>query len=659
MATSEPITPRQAVWEENRAMESRSFPAALHGAAFVSSEGKVYRLFAEDESPSLGETLQFDRFEYESELTEERDDFQSGPILPMTLRFFSDSIDSTTEAVEGIDSSPPSTLPLDEALRRLRAVEGTWGRRSEEPAVRIFDSMSQSATNRSRRVLGRTWTPKSNFEEKHTEENRQRSTIRWDEIVLRTAEEPFDDAAQTERRIIRLFETETSHGTPTTETIKSTSDHATRADKPKNVIGPFRQRVSAVEKPVRLPERGAKVTSEFRAAIVRSTDISLEILEQPVDKAPWLIGRPCPETEKTAAIQKETPVEKAQHKNVSVKETLFRQRPLIKKQTTLLSPGPPPPLTSVVELRVDAGVQQTVTPIPLIRVVMQSSRRRSGFVPRKETIRARPVEQCPENFVETEASEVIRTEFVNTVSELLEATAIHEILAAENPNVIEEWGPSLSNVDEVPSGISSMLRPFSVAFRWPTVCDALKKKAETQICSLADYLIALKEHRRKTICFHGFFPSEGCSTVLLCAVRELTDRGFNVLLVDGNGRNPELAKLLGVPAPMGNGERFALVDDRLELLLLIGNSSKTEGKSLKLSERVGFLKNSYDFILIDAGSLTEGEPLEKTLFWQETAADGVLLVINTKNRQPVNLEAVDARLRQHGIELLGVSENYV
>ena len=611
----EPIKTKQAGWEEKEAMESRSFPAALHGAAFVSSEGKVYRLFAEDESSSLGETLQFDRFEYEPPPAENREDH---PIFPMTLRFFSDSQTETDEKnADSFDGSLPSTLSLDEALRRLRAVEGTWGRRSEEPSVRIFDSMSQSATVRSRRVLGKA--------------------------------QPSEDPAPTDRQhTIPLFDAAQPCRPPKTVSVQET-----RTDQPKNLGGPSRQNASVAAKPIQ--------TSEFRAAATRSTEISFEILEKPAANVPWQAVAARLETEKKSEPQQETS-EPTLEKTPS-NEFLFRERPVIEKQRTCTLDG------SVVELRVDNDDRQTpASPIPLIHVVMPPPRRRPRFVPRKESMRPRFEEERPEHLTPTtltaveEETSASETKTLETASESFETAAVQEILVEEKSavveepfvvtTVVEEWEPAESVPDETAFEMGEPLKLRSISFRWPDVCDALKKKADTQIGSLADYLVALKEHGRKTICFHGFFPAEGCTTLLLCAVRELTDRGFSVLLVDGNVRHPELPMLLDVPKPTKNDELLSLADHRLELLSLTG-------KTPERSKQVGLLKNSYDFILIDAGSLTEGEPSEKTLFWQETAADGVMLVINTKNRQPVNLEAVDGRLRQHGIELLGVSENYV
>ena len=519
-------------------MESRSFPAALHGAAFVSSEGKVYRLFAEDESPSLGESLQFNRFEYESAI-EQLDDFRAVPPFPMTIRFSPDSAETVMNVDERIGNTlncpSPSTLSLNEAIRRLRAVEGLWRRRSEEPSVQLFDSMSQSATDKSKRVFSKTQPSIS--EVGRTEEKPQRPVVRQSKIDFQPTTKPFEEEFDVRGLGLECEKNSNSGFLPL----------------------------------------------EYR---IPDTD------SQPTDHEP---------------------------------------RPTIH----------------------------------LLRVIMRAPQRSVRFVPQRKTgaCRQRGRTERPESIVAETVEQIDNGEVVSMLK--FETTDTSELIFGEDNSivvkepmlekVVEETLAPHPNVNQDAEERDEPIKPRCVSFRWPSVCDALKEKADRQIRSLADHLIVLKENIRQTICFHGFFPSEGCSTLLLCAVRELTDRGFNVLLVDGNTRNPELPKLLGIPTAWALGERLALVDHRLELLSLYG----TTGKMNSTLTQVRLLKHSYDFILIDAGSLTEGDPSEKTLFWQETAADGVFLVVNTKNRQPVNLDAVGSRLRRHGVELLGVSENYV
>ena len=148
--------------------------------------------------------------------------------------------------------------------------------------------------------------------------------------------------------------------------------------------------------------------------------------------------------------------------------------------------------------------------------------------------------------------------------------------------------------------------------------------------------------------------------MLLCAVRELMERELRVLLVDANCHHPMLPELLGVELTPGSAERVTLIDERLELLSwgerAVGADGKTE---VDQSAYIGHLREGYDFVLIDGGSLTEGIPEEKTIFWRETETDGVILVVNAMTHRPLNLEAVDKNIRKHGVELLGVMENYV
>ncbi|MDR1963154.1 MAG: hypothetical protein LBQ50_05200 [Planctomycetaceae bacterium] len=198
---------------------------------------------------------------------------------------------------------------------------------------------------------------------------------------------------------------------------------------------------------------------------------------------------------------------------------------------------------------------------------------------------------------------------------------------------------------------------------WPEHLKSLERAASDQICFLADHLEIQKEQGRTVLSFNGFYSGDGCTTLALCAARELAERGYRLLLVDAHRQNPELPQLLHLKTNPDFYEIITLIPERLELLpwsetaIEISNNNQTTTQSF--SEIVGSFRADYDFILLDNGSLTECPFSERMILWREMGSDGVLLVLNMKNPVPVNIRGIAQRLLQNQVNLLGIVENYV
>jgi hypothetical protein len=198
---------------------------------------------------------------------------------------------------------------------------------------------------------------------------------------------------------------------------------------------------------------------------------------------------------------------------------------------------------------------------------------------------------------------------------------------------------------------------------WPEYLQSLESAASDQIGFLADHLEMLQRCNCRTISFNGFYPGDGCTTLALCAARELAERGYRVLLADAHRQNPVLPKLLCLKTDPHLYEIITLIQNSLEFLpwteTAIEIASPNVPYMQSFAEIIQSFRNDYDFILLDNGSLIESPLAERVLFWQETYSDGVLLVLNKKNPAPVNVQNIAHRLRQYHINLLGVVENYV
>ena len=198
---------------------------------------------------------------------------------------------------------------------------------------------------------------------------------------------------------------------------------------------------------------------------------------------------------------------------------------------------------------------------------------------------------------------------------------------------------------------------------WPKYLASLEYRASNQIRHLADHLEMQLANGRKVVSFHGFRSGDGSTTLSLCAARELAERGHRLLLADAHPQYPELAMLLELDVHPHLYEIMTLIPDRLELLpwseSFIETVSHDQTHMTSFADIVASLRDEYDGILLDSGSLTES-PLKKYVGqWRQMRSDGVLLVVNTKNPEPINVRAVAQRLHQFNVELLGVAENYV
>ena len=195
-------------------------------------------------------------------------------------------------------------------------------------------------------------------------------------------------------------------------------------------------------------------------------------------------------------------------------------------------------------------------------------------------------------------------------------------------------------------------------FRWSAQLDSLKQTAGNQTQMLTDHLIVQSNQGTKVICFKSIFPGDGCSTILLCAARTLSERNYRILLVDAHHRHIDMPKQLNFSGNLDSGNEVITLSNRLGLW--VWQESKTaEENRTTLAEIITIHREKYDLILLDDGSITESPLTEFVEFWNHAALDGVILVSNTKRSAEIPVSHIAGRFRQHRIHLIGVTENYV
>ena len=618
-------------------MNLDTLPDALDGAAFVSSEGRVYRLFTDDERPSLGGTFQFGSSEFQSMQPRDRSEFP--PRMPgkhtASVRFY----DTSSFAPLTGDDSPdtdndlvsPTILPIDEAIRRIRAVEGTWNRRAEEPAVRLLDTMSQSATDKSWQALSSCQTSNRSL---HTQTGK-------------TGVPP-------EKKLLKIISTNSGRTNP-----ESRCETNTPILERKNVVAPLCCEIVVGGKPIFLGERKVNLTQEIREVTACATDIPPGVLEQSADRkrAPLFARRTKSEIESSLSHHSKT-AEKSLPQRPIEPEIFPEDDPVSPSQLSVEHWEIESYNTTIV-LKTEEKPGNT-RPIMLTRLAVPTAQRRQGWGARQrlphflQMKKKEVAEQVRTTIGQTRLNEID----LEPPSSALEAPPIESVTETiVETIVVKDATSTVLPTEEHGPVVSETVKPRQMPFQWPSKSEIVKAKAPQQIGLLTERLLTLREHARKRICFHSFLPEEGCSTMLICAARELVERGFHVLVADTNSHHPTLSKLLGIEWTPSSAKWVTLIDERFELLPWgDGVNGKPGWNPSAYTER---LWEKYDFVLIDGGSLTEGEPEEKTILWKETQTDGVLLVVNVMTHRPPNLEAVDRSIRKHGAELLGVVENYV
>ena len=196
------------------------------------------------------------------------------------------------------------------------------------------------------------------------------------------------------------------------------------------------------------------------------------------------------------------------------------------------------------------------------------------------------------------------------------------------------------------------------AFQWSEQLNSLMQTASNQIRMLTDHLVVQRNQGIKAICFKSVFPEDGCSTILLCAVRALMKRNYRILLVDTHHRHIDLPKQLNLSGNLETENEVIRVNDHLGLW--VWQESKTVEENMELiTDVITVHRDQYDLILLDDGSVTESPLMAFVAFWNRVELDGVVLVSNTKRPTEMPLSHIASRLRQHHIPLIGIAENYV
>ncbi len=210
-------------------------------------------------------------------------------------------------------------------------------------------------------------------------------------------------------------------------------------------------------------------------------------------------------------------------------------------------------------------------------------------------------------------------------------------------------------------------------FTWPRVCRRLMARAAEEFDRLADALLAANARGQKVLAMAGCCRGEGATTLLLCAARQLAERGVKLVLVDADLAQPRLAKRLGVELQSGwnetSGEEAtflsnAIVESAANNLALSAIRQPADdpkrGDWSRLAPCLDTLRNHYEMVLVDLGPLesieSTGDLFERTVGGK---IDAILLIRNPRITSEARLADVEAQLTASGVALAGLIENFV
>lgn len=588
-----------------------SLSASLKGAAFVSSEGRVYRLFSDEEESRLADVFALEPFDARLDTESSEQTLSNEPApeeIPVGL--------SDMPAIS-VQAAPSPGLSLDEAIRRSRAVEGVC-RQQVARSERIFEFISPhpTGTESSRKTSpsDRKSTPSMPSPGKPVRPEPTASLSIWKALDI-SGEKDRPSAAPP---VVEPAEESLPEETLSLEQYRH-GDGET---------GPVGEQAA-----------GRNDVDSGGAAAVRMIRLRL----------PLLLGR----------RPRKKPFDLPKHPERRESRPDAVDPPMI---VPFRLPEPEQELEPESELKSECSATEPVAedtpPESEDRLTLRPDAPNDDAVLKTEQDDA-PEERSESPDVETSVIEIFETETPGAEMpdvEISVAETVDIAVAEVSVDAVPEPRQPACPADATVRGESTW-QPA-----WPPHLDSLKRRAPGQIDGLSDHLEGLWKARKKVVCFNGFRRGDGCTTLLLCAARELARRGFHVLTVDAHPENPDLPGLLDAPFD-AEFCRIVLLENRLEFLHwsdeVIEIDTPRGKTSQTFGELVATLRDDYDFILLDNGCLDASSLDRRLRFWREAHSDGVLLIVNTKNPDAAGLRDVARRLRRHEVELLGIAENYV
>jgi Mrp family chromosome partitioning ATPase len=208
---------------------------------------------------------------------------------------------------------------------------------------------------------------------------------------------------------------------------------------------------------------------------------------------------------------------------------------------------------------------------------------------------------------------------------------------------------------------------------WPAASLELVERARREWDQFTAHLIERMGQSEKRIALAGTAHGDGTTTIALAIARHVAARGMRPLVVDADSENPELASLCGVLAQTGwddvvcgelaPGEALiTAVEDGVTLLpwRARGGDLAKAAAAPRASEVFATLDEHYDLLVLDALPLVDRTAIASfAALAGAVRLDALYLIHNVRTTSREQLSALCARIRDCGLPLAAVIENFV
>ncbi len=234
-------------------------------------------------------------------------------------------------------------------------------------------------------------------------------------------------------------------------------------------------------------------------------------------------------------------------------------------------------------------------------------------------------------------------------------------------HVVDTRGADAESESEPAAGEDLNDQEFDAAWEvsqivWPKICEQLYGDDQTSFVAICEKLRATADAGRNLIAVTSHRRGEGRTTLALCLARELADAGANILLIDADFQNPQIAAQLQLNLP-GNwtdaarrqtslAESAVRLDD-VGLTLLTLGAAEPDGKlslrDKRVAEAIRQTANHFDIVLVDAGPAIDGKP---------ECVDAAIIVCDCRKTTQGHADRLTRQLNSVGVEVLGVAKNF-
>jgi len=211
------------------------------------------------------------------------------------------------------------------------------------------------------------------------------------------------------------------------------------------------------------------------------------------------------------------------------------------------------------------------------------------------------------------------------------------------------------------------------SFTWPGTCRRLVRQMPNAWDGVVSRLLEQNPMRgSQVVGIAGCRRGAGCTTVLLCLAKRLTELGVSIAMVDADLGRPDLARQLAVAVQSGWDDvlrdglplRDVMVESRSDRAVLLPTrepmpAAQQGTGGLPASISLGVLRRHYRLVLVDLGPLLDVpyEPLAMGLIGQ-AGIDSVLLVHDVRQPNEVDRLQATSRLHQAGTTVIGITETF-